>query len=81
MDRFYVKDLENNVTETQNHPVSWSDHNIIKTCIKLNNDILIGKGYWRLNCNILTQDVVVNNVKEICHFLKSKLTRATMGPF
>ena len=61
LDRFYVKDFQNNIASIQTIPVSWSDHCSIKLSLKLENVMTPGKGYWKLNCSILDHDIIENN--------------------
>ena len=75
LDRLYVKDLQNSVSDTQNIPVSWSDHSMIKSTFRLDNVSRPGRGYWKLNCSILKQDVVIENFSERWEWLKSKKSK------
>ena len=61
LDRIYVKDLHSNVINAENIPISWSDHSVVKTKIKMNGNVSIGKGYWKLNCKILSNSLVYDN--------------------
>ena len=72
LDRFYVKDFQNNVANIQTIPVSWSDHCSVKLSLKLENVITSGKGYWKLNCNTLEHDIVENNFGMFWEFIQRK---------
>ena len=75
LDRIYVKDLQHNVTESRNVPVSWSDHNVLRACIKLERNISYGKSYWKLNCSVVTQSIVHDNFIEMWNALQFALDR------
>ena len=75
LDRIYVRDLSNNVQQTENIPVAWSDHNVIKTTIILNNELNIGKGYWKLNCSVLMQDIVTENFVNTWEKMKRNISK------
>ena len=55
LDRIYVRDLVNNIADTINIPVSWSDHCMIKTSFKLDNVSQFGNwrvlNSWPVICN------------------------------
>ena len=75
LDRLYVRDLQNHVTDTQNIPISCSDHCMIKTSFRFDNVCTRGKGYWKLNCNILKQDIVKDNFRETWNYLKKQKSK------
>ena len=56
----YVTKLYPNINECETVPVSFSDHNMIVTNIEIKSTA-IGKGVWKLNVNLLTQDEVKEN--------------------
>ena len=61
LDRIYVRDLYCNVTNVDNIPVSWSDHCMIKVLFKIKDANMVGKGYWKLNSSLLSEDIVIDN--------------------
>ena len=75
LDRFYLKDLHNQVKDIQNIPVSWSDHCAIVLGLKLENVALKGKGYWKLNGSILDKDIVKDNFHTVWDKIKRNRSR------
>ena len=73
LDRIYVRDLGSNITEAKTIPISWSDHSVLKTRIKLEHDISFGKGYWKLNCSLLDKSVIMDNVHLQWNSLKMEM--------
>ena len=60
IDRIYVKDFANYISEIRTKNVNFSDHSGVITKINLPNHVKIGKYYWKLNVSLLEDD----NIKE-----------------
>ena len=69
IDRMYVTKLYSNINVCETVPVSFSDHNMIVTNIEIKSTA-IGKGVWKLNVNLLTQDEVKENFLVLWENLK-----------
>ena len=54
LDRFYTKNLSNNVKSVAVKHISFSDHSCVQMEVKL-SDIKIGKFYWKLNLSLLNE--------------------------
>ena len=71
LDRIYVKHFFNNIASWDTIPVSFSDHSMVIG--KFNNDnVKIGKGFWRMNVRILDNEEVEIAFKELWNYLASK---------
>ena len=70
-DRIYTKRLFNQIQKVDTVPVSFSDHNLLLVSFKLEN-IRLGKGYWKLNTELLNVEGIGDDFKMLWYHLKSK---------
>ena len=75
IDRAYVKDLANNVTNVKVIHVNFSDHSCVRTEINLPDIPRQGKGYWKLNTSLLGVDIIKDRFKVEWDRLKLAINR------
>ncbi|CAL4118487.1 unnamed protein product, partial [Meganyctiphanes norvegica] len=63
IDRSYVKDLANYVTNVKTIHVSFSDHSCVWTELNLNDIPKRGKGYWKMNISLLEDNEIRDSFK------------------
>ena len=63
IDRFYVRDLANYITDIKTYHVNFSDHSGIVMTINLPNEIKRGKYYWKLNTSLLDDKIIKDRFK------------------
>ena len=63
IDRAYVKDLANYITDVKIIHVNFSDHSCVKTTLTLPDIPHQGKGYWKLNTSLLDDNLIKENFK------------------
>ena len=71
IDRFYCNNRYNIVKSKVIH-CSFSDHSAISITININQNICIGKSYWKLNTSLLDDAEVKENFNTLWHFMKTK---------
>ena len=74
LDRIYVKHLINNVVSWNTIPISFSDHSMVISKVKI-SDIKIGKGFWKMNIKLLESEEVELAFKEFWNCLISKKSK------
>ena len=57
IDRIYCNN-RNNISNSSHLQCSFSDHSAIAITVKLNENILIGKSYWKLNTKLLEDEEI-----------------------
>ena len=63
IDRFYVRDLANYISDIKTCHVNFSDHSGIVMTINLPNEIKTGKYYWKLNTSLLDDKIIKDRFK------------------
>ena len=58
LDRIYATDFKNNITNILTKPISFSDHHGVIIDISLNNNIEMGRFYWKLNTKLLEDEYI-----------------------
>ena len=53
IDRLYCQELNNSIITCETFPLSFSDHSAVISKVKINQNIKMGRYYWRLNVKIL----------------------------
>ena len=70
IDRFYINNKENIISSKITH-CSFSDHSAVVITANINENISIGKSYWKLNTSLLMDDNVKENFNNYWGYLKS----------
>ena len=64
LDRVYFSSLLiKNVIDVKHAPCAQSDHDFVLCEFAINDNILIGRSYWKLNNSLLESDDLVNGFK------------------
>ena len=74
LDRFYTKNLSNNVKSVIVKHISFSDHSCVQMEVKL-SDIKIGKFYWKLNVSLLNETDIEDDFNLEWNRLKNLIDR------
>ena len=64
IDRVYVKDLANNITNIKTIHVNFSDHSCVQTELNLPDIPRKGKSYWKLNTSLLDNKRIKEKFKK-----------------
>ena len=70
IDRFYINNKENIISSKITH-CSFSDHSAVVITANINENISIGKSYWKLNTSLLMDDNVKENFNNYWGYLRS----------
>ena len=63
IDRVYVKDLANCITNVKVIHVNFSDHSCVQTELNLSDIPSRGKSYWKMNTSLLDNEVIKGKFK------------------
>ena len=70
IDRFYINNKDN-INSSKIIHCSFSDHSAIIINVNINENITIGKSYWKLNTSLLTDENVKENFANYWEYIKS----------
>ena len=71
IDRFYIRDLANHITDIKTIHVNFSDHSGIIMTINLPDEIKRGKYYWKMNTSLLESKIIKDKFKMEWERIKS----------
>ena len=72
LDRIYLSDLAETVSDIQVIHTSISDHSCVKVTLGIKGIPLQGKYYWKMNTSLLKDTDVKQRFKDVWHTLKTK---------